>query len=262
MTEAVKVRLRHPLLTGQPASSVERRHSGSCHVWSKSVFLEKFTKQLIQFPKLNAAQISNQRGTDPSRSSSQRLIESFALKGGTSVYWLVASLTTTKTNVPVCVCTNCCGWIIRVHDHKLERNTRATRRPKTRIDGSPACSLRKVNICCHNWRAEQSSVAIFPKTRCATHMLPVLWIKLCIFPVKGWKCTKGSTDTARTKFNNKLCFTEPCFIQLLSVSSSCSYPGTPPSKKAPRLREPTHSDNKGKSAFCICTRELLGNEIK
>lgn len=62
------------------ARSLERRESENFHVWCKS---ERVTKQLIQFPKLNAAQITKQRhrqrsGRDPNRSSSQRLVESFA----------------------------------------------------------------------------------------------------------------------------------------------------------------------------------------
>lgn len=38
-------------------------------------------------------------------------------------------------------------------------------------------------------------------------------------------------------------------------------PRYPPSKKPRDYGEPIHSDNKGKSVFCICTRELLVNEI-
>lgn len=166
------------------------------------------------------------------------LIDSFALKGWTSVYWLVASLTTTKTNVLVCVCTNCCGWIIPVHDNKLEGNQRGISRSKTRIDRSAACSLRKVNICCHNRELSSHQLLFLLKLLdCATRALPVLWPKFPIFAEKGWKCKPGLTNTARTKFDIKLVSlnrtkSDPALFDPAALCCSCSYPGTPPQKKS------------------------------
>lgn len=139
----------------------------------------------------------------------------------------------------VCVWANCCNW---VHNHKPERSTRGTRRSKTRTDRSATCSLRNVNICCHNWRAEQPSVAIFTNTlwlcnTCTQFYGP----NFAFLPQKV-----GNENQAwQTRWEQSYaCFTEPykerpCpVLSSCSVSSSCSYPGTPPQKSTETTGSP------------------------